>query len=254
MNSDHIMFSLKKIGLTDAEAAAYLASLDLGASSVQKIAQRAGLPRATTYLVLDDLKQKGFVTSFQQGKKTLFSPESPEQLHHFISIRAEEVNEQKKLADSLVQELLSRGQFGKQSARPTIRFYEGPEALRALIRDNIKGAKGELVGILSHDQAEALLKKAGFSWDDIVKRRKRSGVKRRQIYTYKNEKPEANRVAKGAIYIPYDEFPCSADVQIGDDRVAFVPYDEPIRGVAIEDRAIADTMRTIFNALWKKFK
>ena len=66
--ANNLELELQHIGLNEREAKVYLAALELGPSPVQKIAQRAGIPRATVYLVLDDLRSKGFVTTYDEGK------------------------------------------------------------------------------------------------------------------------------------------------------------------------------------------
>ena len=70
MAPNNLEFELQKIGLDEREAKVYLATLELGPSPVQKIAQRSQVPRATTYLVLDDLQNKGFVSTYKDRKST----------------------------------------------------------------------------------------------------------------------------------------------------------------------------------------
>lgn len=252
--AQNLELELQRIGLNEREAKVYLAALELGPSPVQKIAQRAGIPRATVYLILDDLRNKGFVTTYDEGKKTFFVAESPERLSGLLDEKEAQLQVQKEAIKKLVPELMSRGQFEKTD-RPIVRFYEGAEALKTLIRDNLSHAvKGETIGMLCHDRTEKLLLKAGISWDYLVSRRKQAKISRRLIYTWKDQQPEAKRVAHNAVYIPYKEFPCNADIAISGDRVSIVPYDEPIRGVVIEDNAIADNVRLIFDLLWSAYK
>lgn len=253
-NITSLIFRLQRLGLDEKEARVYIAALELGPSPVQKISQRAGVPRATTYLVLDALRERGLVTTFQQGKKTFYVVESPEQLERLVAERLAEANEQKSLLDGLVGELKSRGQFRATQERPIVRFYEGAEALKGFVRDIIRYAEGEILGIISYDSAEALLKKAGLSWEDVGKRRQRVGVQRRVIYTWQKKAPDPSRVAKNAVYVPYEQFPCSSDITIAGKRVGFVPYNEPIRAVVIEDAAISQNMRAIFDLLWERDK
>lgn len=250
--ANNLELELQHIGLSGREAKVYLAALELGPSPVQKIAQRAGIPRATVYLVLDDLKSKGFVTTYDEGKKTFFVAESPEKLGDLIDRREDELKKQRAAINDLIPELLSRGQFSPNE-RSVVKFYEGSNALKSLIRDNFKHvSNGEALGIFSHDDAEGILKKMNISWDDVSDWRKRKKVKRRAIYTYRREAPAKDYYDKNAKYIPYKEFPCTADITITGNRVAFAPYNEPIRAIAIEDEATAKTMRAIFEVLWQR--
>ena len=55
---------LKAYGLNEKQIKVYLACLELGSASVQKISQKSGLIRTTVYEVLETLKQRGFTSSF----------------------------------------------------------------------------------------------------------------------------------------------------------------------------------------------
>ena len=52
---------LEKIGLTEKEAAVYLALLKLGPTTALKIARETGIKRPTVYTTLDALKGRGLV-------------------------------------------------------------------------------------------------------------------------------------------------------------------------------------------------
>jgi len=249
--ADSIERGLVELGLEEKEAKVYRTILELGPSPVQMVAQRAGIPRATTYVLLGSLRKRGLVTTFERGKKMFYVAESPEQLAQLVTSRADEVRRQEQLVNRLIPSLKARGQFAG-AHRPTIRFYEGPEALRSLIRDILpKGAK-EAIGVFSYDDAENLLKKAGLNWDDLVARRRRVSIKRRSIYTWRENPPSPDRVKKASVYIPYAELPCTADFTVAGDRVAIIPYGDPVRAVLIEDAAIASGLRSIFDSLWER--
>ncbi len=247
-----IELELQRVGLSDREAKVYLAALELGPSPVQKIAQRASIPRATVYLVLDELRAKGFVNTYNEGKKTFFVAESPDRLSNLLDERENEIKRQRAAIKQLIPNLMSRGQF-KKGERSLVSFYEGPKALKALIRDNLRNAAGgEALGFFSHDDAESMLEKMGVTWDDLVHWRKRDKINRRIIYTWRQKEPPKEHHVKNAKYIPFEDFPCAADISIVANRVAFVPYNDPIRAVAIEDEAVASALRAVFEALWNR--
>ena len=68
---------LERVGLKGKEASVYLALLELGTASVESIAKKAGTKRPTTYLVLDDLQNRGLVSIVPQQKKSCI-----QQSHH----------------------------------------------------------------------------------------------------------------------------------------------------------------------------
>ena len=71
---------LEKIGLAEKEAKVFLASLELGSSAAQGIAKKAGINRATTYVIIEKLMKKGLMSSVEKGKKTYFQTEDPKRL------------------------------------------------------------------------------------------------------------------------------------------------------------------------------
>src|SRR5436190_1515134 len=72
--------SLVFLGLTDKEASVYVALLGLGRSTASQIARRAGVNRATSYVILDTLIAKGLVTISGKEPKQEYLAESPDKL------------------------------------------------------------------------------------------------------------------------------------------------------------------------------
>lgn len=251
MATESLEIGLKKLGLADKEAKVYLATLELGPSPVQKIAQRAGVPRATTYLVLDDLKHKGLITTFEKGKKTYFAAESPQQLSALVSEKEVEITQQKKLLKDLIPELDAHGQFTK-SVRPIVRYYEGDRAVSAFVRDRVSRNRGEILNFLHLNKAEETLQMAQFPIEKVRERRTKLAIKSRVIYTTddgpKNDYSTPQRRAK---FISSSQLPLDADVSVQGNLVIFIPYGTPLQGVAIEDKAIANAIRAIFESLWR---
>lgn len=246
----NLELELQKIGFDEREAKVYLAALELGSSPVQKIAQRANIPRATTYLVLDDLQNKGFVTTYDEGKKTFFVAESPERLALFMEQKEAEIESQRETIKKLVPELISRGQF-ERVKRPVVRYYEGTQAIDAFMRDLLGGRGGEVLNILNLDRAVKTLEQAGFPIEKVRERRDKNRIKSRVIYTAINGPIKGySTKLRQAKFIPLDLFPLDADISIRGDRVFFIPYSTPLRGVAIEDKAITQALRTVFKLLW----
>ena len=64
--------NLIELGLSEKEASVYLASLELGASSVQKISQQAKINRATTYVIIESLSKKGLMSTMEKAGKIFF--------------------------------------------------------------------------------------------------------------------------------------------------------------------------------------
>lgn len=252
--ANNLELELQRVGLDEREAKVYLAALELGPNPVQKIAQRAGIPRPTVYLILDDLQSKGFVTTYDEGKKTFFVAESPERLTLLVDQREAEVKQQKEAIEKLVPELLSRGQFEK-GERPVVRYYEGRDAVKNWLRDILSGRGGEILNILYLNRADKVLEEIGFPFEKVRERRRKHRIKSRVIYTADNGPIEGySTKERKAKFLSPKDYPFEADIAIRGDRVFFAPYTTPLRGVVIEDKAIAKSMRLVFEALWDQLK
>ena len=69
---DILLFELKKLGLKEKEARVYLAGLELGLTSIQKLAERTGITRPTAYEIVRALEQRGLFAETTTNKKKFF--------------------------------------------------------------------------------------------------------------------------------------------------------------------------------------
>lgn len=244
-------YELQQIGLDKNEAAIYLAALELGPSPVQKIAQRGKVPRATTYLVLDELKRKGLVTTHEHGTKIYYTAQHPSQLDAYLKKQENELQIKQKSLESLIPELEKRGQF-PESLRPRVRFYEGKDAVAAYRRDILRNRKDQKM-VRAIVSVDGLAKMVG-NLKSFASKRVSEGVPSKLIFTDPNKNyssindPNELRDAKE---ISDKEFPVPADVSIVGDSVGFMTYDEPYRAVIIDDPVIAQSIVSLFELAWR---
>lgn len=118
---------LIKIGLSEQEAAVYVALLGLGRASVQEIAAEAGLKRPTAYLVLDELRKKGFALKEPHTKRTRYVAKDPEQA---VRERLEEIQ---KVAYT-IPELKA---IQKSADKVNVLYFEGLEGVQKALTYNM---------------------------------------------------------------------------------------------------------------------
>ncbi len=75
--------TLESIGLSNYEARAYIALVAHGYGDADTIAETSGIPRTSSYKVLDSLCEKGFAMS-TSGRPRIFKPEEPKKLKERI--------------------------------------------------------------------------------------------------------------------------------------------------------------------------
>src|SRR3989344_8575555 len=86
---------LSEVGLTEAEAKIYSSVLKLGSCTVRDISKSCGFHRTNIYDVLEQLREKGLITTFREGKKMKYNASDPKNLYALL-------NEKKELLDSII--------------------------------------------------------------------------------------------------------------------------------------------------------
>lgn len=249
---DPLERELQELGLEKNEAAVYLAALVLGPSPVQKIAQRASVPRATTYLVLKALKQKGLVLTHEQGKKVYFTAGHPSQLQSVLERREIVLQHQKHVLKHLISELEQRGQF-LNSARPRVRYYEGPDAFNAYRRDLLSKRKEQKL-VRSVLDLQSLKRVIG-DLESLSLKRAKEGVSSRVLFADPEDlypiHDDRKVLREGREIVDHETYPIPADVSIIGNSVGLMPYGEPFRAVIIEDADVARSLVSLFELAWK---
>lgn len=242
---------LEKLGLSEKEAKVYLAALELGASSVQKIAQKAKINRATTYVILESLKKKGLTTSYEQGKKTFFSAEPPQRLELLVKNLEQEVNEKKsELVDILPQ---LKAIFNSSGNKPRVKFYEGKEGIVASrIESDSKLKPG--TKIYAFNNLDLLFSTIADVEENAQNRAKRDNpidvIYTREAGPLKNA--NSTKEKRKTRFIPKDKFPFRATISIVPGiQVRIATYEDQYMGVIIEDSTIANAMKAIWDLAWE---
>jgi len=233
--------ALTKIGLHEKEANVYLALLELGTASVQSIAQKAGIKRPTTYLILDDLQAKGLVSEVPQSKKALYTAESPESL---IS----EARRKEELLKRFMPDMLAL--YNTKKEKPKVQLFPGKEGVRQVYKKTFEAGEVWLfgttrdVGTLYFDDLQKWLRTT-----------KEKSVKVRDLIARsKEDEAYAAEASKGINYImrflpPGFDFP--TDSAIFGDNIVFFSFHPQLFAVTITSREIAQSMRALYELAWR---
>ena len=139
--------ALKNLGLNEKEAKVYLALLQLGTTTAYSVADRSGLKKPTTYVILGQLVEKGFAKNIPRAKKQLFAPESPEDI---LSVAEEKFLHTK----SALPELMALRKGDKE--KTNVSYFEKLEGIKQAHDFLIKTMKQkpeekrEYVGFYAH--------------------------------------------------------------------------------------------------------
>ena len=242
-----------KLGLSEKEAKVYLAALQLGGRTAQDIGKKAGVNRATTYVILLAMIKKGLASSFTKGKKTFFAAEPPEQLDHILRKREEAIFEQRRDLEKMIPEL--RALYNRAEAKPKIRFFEGYDGVRSMIEEVTRTApKGaHLSEFLALDEAVAAFPNyAALTSFHLLKRK----LAARVIYTHADG-PQAGMddaaEQRQARFVPRGKYPFAASILLVEeaDRVVISTFRRGYAGMIIENPELLLTLLTIFDFWWE---
>jgi len=239
---------LQTLGLNQKQASIYLASLELGLTTVQNIAKKAQLKRSTVYEILEDLIKQNLITVIPKGKKRYFLAAEPAHLTELIS------QKQETLANILPElEALSK----VSPVKPKIRFYEGEEGIKVVYADTLKEGKEILaftaVGVGYKSPVIDYLTK------QYVQQR---ATKKIQAKVIAPDSPLAKEYQKRDSHesrqtklIPEKDYPFSIEINIYGNKVALISYKpNELMAVIIESKEIAKTMGLIHKFFWKNVK
>lgn len=250
------MEELKKIGLSDNEAKVYLALLELGSATVQQIAQKAEVNRPTTYVQLESLMKDGLVTFFEKSPnnkkykpKTYFRAEDPEYLQKLIGREKNQINERERELTSVLPELGRL--FASFGERPRVRFFDGVEGLKTMDEECLKTKNKLIEGAMSLDDVEKIFPP---ETDNYPERRIKKGIRTRGIYTSSRGpvlKASDQKMLRETRFVPIDKYPFACDINIYDDTVSLASVRKKPFGVLIENKEIADSLRSLLKLAWE---
>ncbi len=241
---------LQALGLQEKEAKVYVASLELGQATVQKISVKAEIKRPTTYFIIENLMKQGLMSSFYQGKKQYFMAEMPERIlgiidrdRRALDLRAEQFNR-------LLPELQSINNRNK--SKPVVKYYEGKEGLLAMTMGYTRSSKGQSIyNIFSRDILEQSI-----SPDELQKLREvrvKSNISLKTIYT--REGGDLVNVENAELVrLDSKDFPITCDIAFYEDKIRIASFKNRMIGIVIEDKEVAQSLRSVFELAWKWVK
>jgi len=238
---------LVNLGLSEKEAKVYLAALELGKSPVTPIAEKAGVNRATTYVVIESLMEKGLMTGLEEGKKQYFAAEVPDKLELLFREREMAITRQQEYLKKLLPQLRSLDNTGKD--KPVVKYYSGRSGVIAMVESLLDDIKDTTVNMaFSVDAVENFFTPEEASrWR---KKRLEKNIKTKVIYTMKNGK--LSKVDKSDDRkVPLDKFPVKSDIAIYGNKVRIASLGGRLMGIVIEDQEIADTLRALLDLAWE---
>jgi sugar-specific transcriptional regulator TrmB len=242
---------LEDIGLSEKEAKVYLAALEIGRATADQLAKHAKIVRPTTYVQLDSLMKKGLMSTYEEGKKTYFAPESPELLRRLLMKQKDEINSKEKELADFLPDLLR--QYESAGERPVVRFFPGKDGVAAVREEVLTTIEKKTYAVFSPSHLSEIF---GDKYlDEYSDRRRSLGIHARGIYTHSEffQRAGTDPLTERRFLSP-DIFPITIDITVFDDKTAIFPLEGSLFGMVIQSKQMASSMKMIFNLLWMQAK
>lgn len=248
---------LAELGLTSYEAKAYIALLSRDSGSPAEVARLARVPRQRIYDVLASLVHKGLVSQ-RPGPPAKYAAAAPEfAIERLIARRREELAQLERTSSEMIEALTPAFAEGQKERDPLeyIEVLRDRSAINERFIDLQRSVEREILVFTkppyarpAQDNAEGL---------EMLRHRRA-----RSVYEFAAlEDPElagavrrfidAGEEARFVEYLPLK-------LVIADETVVMFGMEDPVAGsseltmVVVEHRALAQLLKTAFDAVWSQ--
>lgn len=236
---------LYSLGLEPMQAKVYLAALELGEATIQALSRKSGVNRSTIYTFIDRLKSNGYLHETRKGQRKVYAAVNPEQLLAMGKNRLEEL-------EAMMPDLLAIN--NASAKKPRVTYYEGTKGIEEVYADMLRDKK-EITAYEDLQHLKEGLPERIFEW--FPKERARKDILIRSISRDTAEAREFSKRNIGLLretrFIRTNDL--KTDINIYGNKVALMDLrGTPQFCVLIENKHLADTMRSLWSQLWDRLE
>jgi len=240
---------LLKLGLTDGEARAYTALLELGSTTVGPIVKRSGIAYSKIYEVLQRLLEKGLASYTIKEKTKYFQAIEPSRLHDFLEKQKAELHEREDLLKELQPKLQTIAALAPE--RKEAEIFIGFQGLRTAYELLLsKAQKGDLLRFF-YVHGEEYHAIAEDFYENIFPFFKKLRIALRGISSFEHKKPQYLKRVPSFIELRFVDFPIPATIDLFKDKVLVVAWREKPIAFLIQSTEVAENLRNYFDSVWK---
>ena len=227
---------LQEIGLTKSESIVYQSLLKLGSCSVRAISKNSGFHRTNIYDILEQLREKGLVTTVREGKIMKYKISDPSNLYNLL-------DEKRELLDKIFPSIKELYQTSSEEIQ--VELYKGKEGMKSAFKDIIRtgetmyafGVKGQL------------REKMPVFAEQWLRDAKNKKIKYYGIYTKRFPPAYYTEIR----YVS-EELNGPVATFIYGDKININIWEPDLIAIVIKSKLVADMYRKHFNLLWKMAK
>lgn len=248
--SSMLIDTLKNIGLTSEQADIYLSLLSHGAQSAGQLAKSTKVQRTYIYKICQELIKKGLISQKKKARGTTFTPLSPDYLLSIAQEQKAKILEAQTSLEEVLPQL--KDKFTSIEDKPIVKVFEGEDGIKKANLLVLAEKKEILTYLVINKEID---KKLADFWKKYYDIRIRDKIFVRAItpntpegIEYKNNDSKQLRITR---LIPSDQFEFTIEKNIVGNKVAFFSIQgNKLVSTIIENKAIADTEKAIFELVW----
>lgn len=237
---------LLNLGFTTKEAEVYLALLEFGMQPASQIAKKTGQPKSTVLFLFDNLVKKGYLRRSNRGRIQYFYAD-PQDLKKMKEKEMQAETEALNKVLPLLEEFKS-----PFSSEPKVTFYEGTDGCKkaySLLLDSKTevlefGAHGDLVGKFG----EEFMK--NFIETRVKNKVFLKAISQKEAVHENLAKLDKKQMRKIQFFSP-KKGQLYSSIAIFENKVLLLNLYHDAFAIVIENREVAETLKTIFQLQWK---
>ena len=239
---------LKILGTNDKETKAFIKMLELGPKPISQIAKHIGVPRSSTYVLIDRLKSLGLVETYQQHEITYAKPIPAKSLVDYLDAKQRKIAQaQEELKEELPRlEALENNSL----VLPKVKLFEGEKGVIRAYEHVLRF--DEFYAVFNTDVvAKYMPQYVNYLAEKIGKdgRAKEILIDSPSSRAYKerfeSKTHQIKILPKGAAF--------EADMILCQDYLYFFAYgDDQISATEITSPSLVQAQRVVFETLWDR--
>ncbi|MFA7315113.1 MAG: helix-turn-helix domain-containing protein [Candidatus Magasanikbacteria bacterium] len=235
---------LTDAGLTQKESIIYLTLLKIKTGTAYKIAKIAQLKKPTTYIILESLREKGYVLKTPSKRGTSYTAKSPDELVQNI---------ENKLNNILQVLPHLKNIFKGNQDSINVFYYEGIQGIKELLDYKISEMKNEeIVGFFAKlDNENEAITKLTKHWASLLLKNNISFKGITPNVKITRDMVKSNLHTQQEIkFVDPKKYSSNISIDCIHGFVRIIDY-KNLNGIIIENKEVSNTIKQIFEMVWE---
>jgi sugar-specific transcriptional regulator TrmB len=254
--SQEIRDVLREIGLDRTEMQVCLFLFKNNMLSIQDIAKGIGLPRSSVHLACENLLARGVLKILVNGKRRIFYIEHPKAIKSYISYEENKLAAKKLSLEAIIPRLIALFPMTVGTESIEIEQLQGEEGFVETFYRSLKQPKGSEVLRFTGDPALFTIARDRLQKyrDERIKKRIFARLLQTESMYSEEERKDSRFRFREFRFLPKEVFDPKVNVSIWQDKVSLTVWDAGLHSVIIQNKAVADFMKNLFEIIWTNAK